>query len=208
MVEEGLASEIENAHGGTDSRARLAARSLLANAPGTLDTITTLADWHRAYADIGPALYAVSAEAVRAIATRIGRGALFSLLAEVGTGARFEDAYRACAGETLDELVARLTSDLALDPTVSVDASPDASGNLTWTLSAFAPNTDVRVSIIGNGYDLVYTVRTDTIGLYHGTFGSTAPRGVYTLSAATAHRYASAKIDTNSTRPTERPIER
>jgi hypothetical protein len=194
--EEGLAAEIEAGDAGIGTSARVAARSLLANAPRTLDTITTLAEWHRAYAEIGSALYAVSAESVRAIEARIGRDAMFSLLAEVGSGARFEDAYQARAGESLDELVTRFTTDLALNPTVTVGTTADANGNVTWTLSAFAADSDVNVRITGKGYDLAYTVRTDAIGLYRGTFGSTAAPGTYTLSADTAKAHATATINT------------
>ena len=194
--EEGLAAEIEIGDAGIDATAQLAARSLLANAPRTLDTLATSAEWHSAYAQIGPALYAVSAETVRAIEARIGRDALFSLLAEVGTGARFADAYRTRAGESLGEFVDRFTKELALNPTVSVGAAADASGNFTWTLSAFAPNSDVQVRIAGNGYDLTHTVRTDAIGLYRGSFGSTAALGEYTLSADGASQHATATIDT------------
>ena len=43
----------------------------------------------------------------------------------------------------------------------------------------------VQVRIAGRDYELTYTVRTDGIGLYRGTFGSTAARGTYTLSAET-----------------------
>jgi len=194
--EEGLAAEIEAGDAGLGTNAQLAARSLLANAPRTLDRVTTLAEWHRAYAAIGAGLYAVSAETVRAIEARIGRDAMFSVLAEVGRGARFEDAYRARAGESLDEFVTRFTKELALNPTVSVGTMADSSGDLTWTLSAFAPHSDVRVRIIGKGYDLAYTVRTDAIGLYRGTFGSTAALGAYTLTADTTNLHASATIDT------------
>jgi hypothetical protein len=194
--EEGLAAEIQAGDAGISTNAQAAARSLIANAPRTLDSITTLAEWHRAYGEIGPALYAVSAETVRAIEARIGKDAMFSLLAEVGRGARFEDAYRARAGESLDELITRFTTGLALNPTVSVASTADASGNLAWTLSAFVANSDVQVQITGKGYDLAYTVRTDAIGLYRGTFGSTAALGAYTLSATSASSHATATIDT------------
>jgi hypothetical protein len=194
--EEGLAAEIQAGDAGISTNAQAAARSLIANAPRMLDTITTLAEWHRAYGEIGPALYAVSAETVRAIEARIGKGAMFSLLAEVGRGTRFEDAYQARAGESLDEFVARFTRDLALNPTASIGATVDVSGNLAWTLAAFAPNSDVQVRITGKGYDLAYTVRTDAIGLYRGTFGSTAALGAYTLSATSASAQAMATLDT------------
>ena len=204
--EEGLAAEIEAGDTGISAGAQAAARSLIANAPGTLDTITTLSEWHRAYADIGPALYAVSAEAVRAIEARIGKSAMFSLLAEVGAGARFEDAYQARSGETLAELVSRFTSDLALHPTVIIATVPDEAGSFAWTLSAFAPNSDVKVRITGTRYDLEYTVRTDSIGLYRGSFGSTAAPGAYTLTASTAEQHATATIDTTPANEAARAV--
>ena len=196
--EEGLAAEMQTGAAGVNADAQLAARSLLANAPQTLDTVTTLAQWHKVYAKLGVGLYAVSAEAVSAIETRIGRGAMFAMLAEVGGGARFEDAYRAHAGEGLDEFIARFTGDLAHTPTAQVGTTLDGGGNLSWTLGAFAANSEVRVTIIGSGYDLAFTVRTDATGMYRGSFGSTAPLGTYTLTAQSATAHASASIDTAS----------
>jgi hypothetical protein len=194
--EEGLAAEIQAGFAGIDVGATLAARSLLANAPDTLDRVSTLAEWHQAYATIGVTLYAASAEAVSAIEARIGRGAMIAMLADVGGGALFEDAYRARAGEGLDELIRRVTGDLA--PAANAGTTIDASGNVSWTLGAFAPNSDVRVTITGGGYDLAFTVRTDRIGMYRGTFGSTAALGTYTLTAESAKARATTTIDTAS----------
>jgi hypothetical protein len=196
--EEGLAAKIEAGEAGIGGDAQLAARSLLANAPRALDTVTTLADWHRAHARLGDALYAVSAETVRVMETQLGSDGMLALLAEVGRGARFEDAFRGRAGEGLDQFVEHFTTGLALRPIVAVGATADASGNFTWSLIGFAPNTDVRLTITGNSYDLAYTVRTDGIGMYRGTFGSTAAAGVYTLTAQTARSSATATIDTAS----------
>jgi len=196
--EEGLAAKIQAGATGIDADAQLAARSLLANAPHTLDTVTTLAEWHKVYAKVGVGLYAVSAEVVNGIETQIGHGAMFAMLAEVGSGARFEDAYRARAGEGLDEFIAHFTRDLALTPTAQVSTGFDVNGNLSWTLGAFAANSDVRVTITGKSYDLAFTVRTDGTGMYRGTFGSTAPLGTYTLTAESAKVRATATIDTAS----------
>lgn len=52
--------------------------------------------------------------------------------------------------------------------------------------------------ILGKSYDLAYTVRTDAIGMYRGTFGSTAALGAYTLTARTATFDVTAVIDTAS----------
>ena len=194
--EEGLAARIEAGDAGIDMDAQLAARSLLANAPRTLDTIATLADWHREYAKLGAALYVVSAEIVGAMEAQVGDGAMFALLDEVGHGARFEDAFRAHAGEGLDGFLARFTGSVEFQPTVAVGTVADSSGNLKWTLTGFAPNAEVRITISGSGYDLGYTVRTDGIGMYRGTFGSTAASGSYTLTAKGTSRTATGTIET------------
>jgi hypothetical protein len=196
--EEGLAAEIQAGDAGIDTEAQLAARSLLASAPRTLDTISTLADWHREYARLGSALYAVSAEIVGAMEAQIGRDAMFALLAEVGHGARFEVAFHAHAGEDLAGFLARFTGNVEFQPTVAVGTIPDRSGNLRWTLTGFAPNTEVRITIAGKSYDLGYTVRTDGIGMYRGTFGSTAAAGSYTLTAKSTSFSATGTIDTGS----------
>jgi hypothetical protein len=196
--EEGLAAEIEAGDAGIDADAQLAARSLLANAPRTLDTIATLADWHREYAKLGTALYAVSAEMVGAMEEKIGRGEMFALLAEIGHGARFEDAFRAHAGEDLGGFLAGLTGNVEFQPTVAVGTVADQSGNLRWTLTGFAPNTEVRITISGKNYDLGYTVRTDGIGMYRGTFGSTAASGSYTVTAMSTSFNVTGTIDTTS----------
>jgi hypothetical protein len=196
--EEGLAAEIEAGDAGIDKDSQLAARSLLANAPRTLDTISTLADWHRAYAKLGTALYAVSAELVGAIEAQIGRPAMFALLAEVGRGVRFEDAFRAHVGEDPGGFLARFTGRFEFQPTVAVGTVPDSNGNLRWTLTGFAPNTEVRITILGQSYDLGYTVRTDGVGMYRGTFGSTAASGSYSLTAKSTSFLATGTIDTAS----------
>ena len=196
--EEGLAAEIESGNAGIDMDAQLAARSLLANAPNTLDTITTLADWHREYAKLGTALYAISAEIVGAMEAQIGRPAVFALLADVGHGARLEDAFLAHTGEDLDGFLARFTGNVEFQPTVAVGTIADPSGNLRWTLTGFAPNTDVLITITGLSYDLAYTVSTDGIGMYRGTFGSTAASGSYTLTANSTSFNATGMIDTAS----------
>jgi hypothetical protein len=97
------------------------------------------------------------AASVSAVEVRIGRDEMFALLADVGRGARFEDVYRERTGETVDTLIGRLIG-------------------VAWTLSAFAPNRDVHITIYGASYELAFTVRTDAIGLYRGIFGSTAAR--------------------------------
>lgn len=196
--EEGLAARIQAGDAGTGSDTRFAARSLLANAPQTLSNVVTLADWHRAHARLGVALYAVSAETVAAIEGAIGRDEMFALLADVAAGSRFGEAFLARSGEDLGAFIARFTGELALRPSLAVASVADASGNFRWSLGGFAPNTDVRIRVSGRSYDLAFTVRTDGIGMYRGTFGSTAAPGAYTLVAETATASATVTIDTAS----------
>ncbi|HKY49969.1 MAG TPA: hypothetical protein VJP45_01815, partial [Candidatus Limnocylindria bacterium] len=154
-----------------------------------------LADWHRAYARLGAALYAVSAETVAAIESAIGRDGVLVLLGDVAAGARFEDAFRTRTGEDPRAFIARFSGALASGPALTA-GTVDAAGNVRWTLSGFAPNTDARLVISGTGYDLEYSVRTDGIGMYRGTFGSTAAPGTYSITVFSETTTASVTIDT------------
>jgi len=56
-----------------------------------------------------------------------------------------------------------------------------------WTLFTGEPLVPSAVSISGNStYVVTFNVTTDDIGIYRGTFGSTAPVGTYVVSAAGA----------------------
>ena len=169
--EEGLAAEIEAGDTGLGIDAQVAARSLLANAPRTLDTITTLGDWHRAYAEIGVALYAVSAETVRAIelasaATRCSRSSPTS------------DAARRF--ETPTAHLRRTSMSSSRSP-VTI-ACPDGSGfgpsvrqRQISCRSPLRPNATCR-GITGNAYDIAYPFSPMANRAVPPAFGSTAPR--------------------------------
>jgi hypothetical protein len=136
--ERGLAAQIEAGNAGIDHGRAAGGALAHRQRSATLDTIATLADWHREYAKLGTALYAVSAELVNAVDAQIGRGEMFAFLSEIGHGARFEDAFRAYAGEDLDVFLARFTGEAEFQPTVAVGNVPDSKGNFRWTLTGFA----------------------------------------------------------------------
>jgi hypothetical protein len=103
-------------------------------------------------------------------------------LQAVREGATFESAYEGRARESLADLETRERG--ASGPAIVVDR--DATGDAHWTLLAAADH-ETEVAISGaSTYVVTFTVRTDQWGLYRGSFGSTAPRGVYVISAAGA----------------------
>jgi len=52
----------------------------------------------------------------------------------------------------------------------------------------------VRITGVGNGYDLGFTVTADDRGMFRGSFGSTAAAGAYTIAATSGALQASAEI--------------
>src|SRR5207244_5210064 len=63
--------------------------------------------------------------------------------------------------------------------------------------SGFAPDSAVVIRISGErGYDLAFTVRTDDLGMYRGSFGSTAPAGRYSIDATESGAHALATMET------------
>jgi len=104
------------------------------------------------------------------------------MLASVSAGQNLAEAYRSKAGETLVQLEARLES---VQPAIITRTRP--AGDVEWTLFAGMPLASSAVSISGKStYVVAFTVTTDELGIYRGSFGSTAPLGAYVLSAAGA----------------------
>ena len=186
-LDEGIATVIEeDAPGGAIfiGEEALSGRALAAGGAVTLEDVTALPDWHAAYARFGRPLYGFAANAVRAMTDRIGWDGVLSMLDDLASGTRFDVAYAAGSAETLAALQERAES---LSGAVIAVGAEDAAGRVRYTLFANAVNASVELSITSaNGYRLTFTVQTDGAGMYRGTFGTTAPPGVYTLSAAGA----------------------
>jgi hypothetical protein len=72
-------------------------------------------------------------------------------------------------------------------PAIVASTVADANGNLRWTLYAGRGSADVQVTISeALGYTVTFTVRTDQLGMYRGSFGATAAPGTYTVRGAGA----------------------
>lgn len=187
-LEEGIATvlEQESAPGAVATEdEQLAGLAVAASGATSLEDLETLADWHRAYARIGRPLYAFSANAVRSVTARIGFAGLARVLGAVGRGERFDEAYRTLTGEAPAALSLRLAADAV--PAIAVGEAQDARGDRPFTVFAAVARAEVTVTISGtNGYRVSFTVRTDGLGLYRGSFGSTAAPGTYTVWAAGA----------------------
>src|SRR5207302_473441 len=130
---------------------------------------------------IGRPQYAVAADAVGAMEDRVTEPLLVRALVAVGAGERFADAYAELGAGTLADFVAGFDA-TAAKASVAVSSTSSAAGDVAWTISGFAPDSAVVIRISGErGYDLAFTVRTDDLGMYRGSFGSTAPAGRYSI---------------------------
>ena len=196
--EEGFATIVQRDDALPTDTDALAAESLLSNGVVSLDELATLPDWHRTFARVGRAQYAVAALAVHGMEARVGQQGLVAALAAVGAGASFEDAYAELGTGALASFVASFDASKAGNARVAVTTTKGTSRDLSWILYAFVPNSPVRVHISGvsNGYDLVFTVMTDELGMFRGSFGSTAAPGAYRLDATSGALHASAPMMT------------
>jgi hypothetical protein len=194
--EEGFATTIQREDALAADTDALLARSLRANGVVTLDQLATLPDWHRTFTRVGRPQYALAALAVRAMEARVGLTGLVGALIAVGAGETFEDAYAALGTGALATFVTSFGSADQAKAEIAVTEISNASGDHGWTLFAFPPNSIVRVRItgVGNGYDLGFTVTADDRGMFRGSFGSTAAAGAYTIAATSGALHASAEI--------------
>lgn len=183
--EEGVATLAERHEGASrwlDEDA-LTGRALAASGRVSLGQLETLADWHATYPRFGQSLYFYAKYAVSQMRFRGAWPGLLGMLADVGAGRPFDDAYRAASGESVQDLDSRIRQDRA--PSLIWRRLP--SGDAQYTLFSAAPLAEVKVTIGGRStYAVTFTVGTDDLGMYRGSFGSTAPPGTYQISAAGA----------------------
>jgi len=160
----------------------LVARAIAASGRVSLVDVAKLESWHATYPRFGDRLYMYAAEAVRLMRGRLEWPGVLEMLGSVSAGRDFAEAYRSGAEETLAQVEARLE---ARQPAIITRTRP--AGDVEWTLFTGAPLAPSAVSISGNStYVVTFNVTTDDLGIYRGTFGSTAPLGTYVVSAAGA----------------------
>ena len=181
--EEGIAALSERHPAATErwlEQDALVARALAASRRVTLAQIDTLDGWHATFPRFGDALYGYSAQAVGLMRGRLQWTGMLEMLTAVSAGQDFGDAYRSKAGESLAQLEARL---VAVSPAIVTRTR--SAGDVEWTLFSGAALAPVAVTISGSStYVVTFIVKTDELGTYRGTFGSTAPSGGYVVSAA------------------------
>lgn len=145
----------------------------------SLPDLASLADFHAGYARLGRPVYAYVAGEVRAMEQRIGWRGVLELLHAIGTGARVDAVYQTASGESLAELERRVAA------TGAVIGVTPGDGSVLWTVATGTPNSEMSVSITGeHGYEVSFTITTDWLGLYRGSFGLTALPGTYTVRVA------------------------
>ena len=185
-LDEGLATLVEQDAAGPSiatADEQLSGRAVAATGAVTLMQLDSVADFHKAYARLDRPLYAYAAFATRQVGERIGWQGILAVLAATKTGENFADAYTIASNETIPGLSRRIAADVS--PTIVATTSVDPSGNVRWSLFGGLPGADVKVTITGmTDYSVTFTVRTDSLGMYRGSFGSTAAAGIYTVRAA------------------------
>jgi hypothetical protein len=184
-LDEGIATLVEQDAAGPSiatADEQLTGRAVAATGAAMLTQLQTVADFHTAFARLDRPLYAYAAYATRQAGMRIGWPGILAAIAATANGTRFEVAYALAASET----VAALGHRIAADTTAGIATTGvDARGDVSWSLFAGTPGAALEVSVTGeNGYAVTFTVRTDALGMYRGSFGSTAPAGTYTVRAA------------------------
>jgi hypothetical protein len=161
----------------------LVGRAIAASDRVPLAQLETLDGWHLAYPQIGQALYLYAESAASRVRDRVGWRGLIDIVTAVGGTMSFAEAYRAAAGEPLTELEARVAR--TSPPAIISRRLP--SGDAQWTLYSGRALADEKVTIGGKTtYVVAFTVTSDDLGVYRGSFGSTAPPGTYVIGAAGA----------------------
>jgi len=182
--DEGLATLMERDGGATTgARGSAVALGILSEGKTTLADLDQQTQWAQRNASLDGQAYSVAAEAVRHLELRVTHDGLIRMLHAIGGGSTFAQAYLAEAGETIADFTHAFPSRLAAESEARIVQTARPDGVL-WTLAGFTPNSVVTVAINGAGYHLEYEVRTDKYGMHQGSFGSTAPKGEYTISAS------------------------
>jgi len=183
--DEGVATLVERRGSGSrwPAEDELTGRAIAASGHIVLGQIDTLDGWHFMYPRFGQALYLYAANAASHVRDRVGWRGLLDVVSAVKTMS-FTDAYGAAAGEPFTELEQRLERD---HPAALITRALP-SGDAQWTLYTGRPLTQEKVSIgsTRTTYVATFTVTTDDLGFYRGSFGSTAPPGTYAIGAAGA----------------------
>jgi len=195
--DEGLATLVER-DGGASGGARSSAIALAILSAGktSLGDLEQQTDWAQRNAALDGQAYSVAAEAVRLLETRVSHEGLIRMLHAIGGGATFAAAYADEAGESLADFERSFPSRLAADRSEARIVHSAKADGVLWTLSGFVPESVVTVTIHGSGYHLEYEVRTDKYGMHQGSFGGTAAKGEYTLTASRSGVTATTTIRT------------
>lgn len=197
--EEGLATleERKGAAGGTEAARHAAvALSLVTEDRTTLGDLEQVSQWVQRNAALDGQAYTVSAEAVRLIEVSVSRAGVVRMLEATRSGTSFADAFAFETGQSVADFERAFPARLAAEQATARIAQTALADGVRWTLAGFTPQSAVTIRIEGVGYQLEYEVTTDKYGMYQAVFGSTAPRGEYTIRASRPGSDASTRIRT------------
>jgi len=184
--DEGVATlaqrDAEGASGWPEEDA-LMGRAIAASGRISLGQLENVAGWHATYPRFGQSLYTFAETAASEVRTRLGWRGVLGVIGAVGAGRPFAEAYREASGESVTDLAERIRQ----DSTPRLISRRLPNGDAQWTLFSGKPLADEKVTIAGNTtYAVSFTVKTDDLGIYRGSFGTTAPPGLYLVSTSGA----------------------
>lgn len=202
--DEGLATLAQHAVGPQSVRTTddYVANALLSTQSLSLAQLVTTESWLRSAAG-GPGAYSVAGSVAGTLREQVGQTGVVRILELTASGRTFEQAFAAVASRSVAafgaDAVARIGE--RSPPEILVAPLADAAGNLSFTVRGFPPGGPIRLSIDGVGlagepYQLEYGVVGDGLGMFRGSFGSTAPVGTYAIRAKAGTTTATAVLRT------------
>lgn len=178
------------------------ATALLSTRSLSLAQLVTAESWLRSAA-AGPGAYSVAGSVAGTLREQVGQAGIVRILELTASGRTFEEAFAAVASRSVASFGADAVTRGAerSPPEIGVAPLPDARGDLAFVIRGFPPAGPIEVSIDGVGlagdpYRLEYDVRADAVGMYRGSFGSTAPAGTYAIRARSGTVGATAVLRT------------
>jgi hypothetical protein len=181
--DEGLATLVAEVEASNFDLDRATAFSILADSAIRALAFDEDRSWIDRNATLGGNAYGVSAEAIRLLVLRLGRGGLAPMLESVGRGQTLTSAYAAATGESLAQFVQSIPANVLAGCTQGISLSatrPD--GLILWRIYGFGSQRTVAITADGPGH-YAFAVVTDLYGVYSGTLGGPMPSGTYVLRA-------------------------
>jgi hypothetical protein len=164
-----------------DARDASATMNMLRTGQTSLQELSAPRDWTMRNATLDGRAYTFAAAGVAVLQESLGTGGLEQLLArahDVG----FAKAFGEATGGSTSDFSISFPARLAGHQTGLQIAQTPAGEKVRWIVSGVTPSANLKVNIVGKGYDLSFEAIADRDGAYTAIFGGTAPPGDYTIT--------------------------